>query len=802
MSLGLNLDCWEIVFRYLDAYDVAFLYFSGDLHLRRALTSRVQVLRLPFNPYRRVSWPRNFFPLFPRLNHFAIGDPSDPHGPMVPEVDLRVLPSTLKHLGLHIGNATLALIERVPSRPGSDSIELTFLNIKALFPQLEELHWNNTLHTTRKPTVFRNPPILSNLPPLLSLTMSLLPMPYRTTLGTLPPTLQELRILTCGRNQVFEKSHWAFPPELRRLELFSLELPVFTRTWPSQLEYLRLEFRIPASQFSELVTLPLPETLRYFRIYAPELVLSEATLVAIPSNITTLKLHLREFDHATIKPSIAHFLPRNLQVLHLCSKLSPSSGHDQMFKELPSTLREFIVTTSQTAPKVKSPIPPTLAVLRSNPPNVVGWHTFPPEDSSPLALSSTTQKFPMSLLDMEDSVKNLESLPPTLTRLSLQSYPKSPVRRNFTGIAALLPNLTDLTLCTEYSFRILEQITSLPLSRLAITYYYHSFVGATEYEAECIKKATSFDLNCFVSLRTLEMDLRFIDPKERTSWLDRLPPRLTDLSLIPYESRAEVVSPGHVYTEAWVTFPRLPRSLTRFAGCLSDLHSYGVFGYLPNSLTELYIFGFSVQGALATGSPARPQYSPSSTVFIDPTQLFFLPTSLKHVMLPQSSMDRTTLAHEVESFRATMQQFYASRPQLSLFGFFFPSHVVDSRYLSPHALVLPSSVHTLFYQVAPHIPVFHSLQAHLPPDVSVSRGMKSNLTQQDETVTFRRGDYAVRRPLDDRAAQELRYRWKASKIAKSKSLSSGYSYLHGKLAHLAAAAAVEDQSKSSSCSPS
>lgn len=798
MSLVLNLDCLEVVFRYLDAYDIAFLYFSGDALLRRALTTRVQAFRMPLNPYRRVVWPRNFLPLFPRLIHFSIGDLADPHGPLVPDVDLRVLPSTLRHLGLHIGNAILALIERVPSRPGSESIELTFLKIKAIFPDLEELHWNNTLHPARRPTVFRNPPILSNLPPLRSLTMALLPMPYRNTLGSLPSTLQELRILTCGRNQVFEKNRWVFPPDLRRLELFSLELPVFTLSWPSQLEYLRLEFRMTAAQLSDLVTLPLPETLSYFRIYAPELILTEALLIAMPSSLTILKLYLLQLDHATVKPSIAHLLPPNLQVLHLCSKLSPSSPHDLMFKDLPQTLREFVVTTSQTAPKIKSPIPSNLAVLRSNPPHLFGWNTFAPDNYRPLEVPEIGNRFPMSLLDVESSVKHLESLPPTLTRLSLQSYPKSPIKRNFNGLSSLLPNLTDLTLCTEYSFQILEQITSLPISRLAITFYYHSFVGAAEYEAECIKKATRFDLNRFPALRTLEMDLRFIDPKERTSWLDRLPPKLTDLSLIPYESVAEIISPGHVYTEAWVTFPRLPRTLTRFVGCLSDLHCHGVFGYLPDTLTELYIYGFSVQGALATGSPARPQYSNSSTVFIDPMQLFFLPKSLKHIMLPQNSMDRAVLEHETPTISSTILQFYASRPQIALFGFFSPSHVVDTRYASPHAYVLPATIYTLYHQAAAHLPMFNALLANLsqPPNGS-QKGDSSN-----EAAAFRRGDYGERLTLDDRAAQELRYRWKASKIAQSKSLSSGYSYLHGKLAHLTAAAVTDGKSKSSTCSPS
>lgn len=770
-------DCLSLVFQHLSAYELAFLYLTGDPFMRHHLKTRVTRFELTFNPYRRVSWPSHFLGLFPKLLYVSIGNPSDVHGPFVPNMDLRVLPRGIRHLGLHVGNAMISFL--------SCSTPLSYESLNQRFPELESLHWNNTLSWTRSiDSIGIDETFITTLPVnLRALTMSLLP-PMRNWIQNLPPHLEELRILACTGSQ---KHHWTLPSKLRRLELSYLDTGLRT-TWPLELEHLRLEYRVQYRSMNELLPLPLPENLKSFHLLGLGLVIPSAFLAKLPQSLRSIKLYCQRIQDDSMPTDAS--LPPSLEVLHFCSIGESLYSQDVLFGLLPATMREFVVTTAYSASRMKSPKNTDLSVLRSNPLPVPGWYSFQPDSSLTTASLGRESRFPDCMVDMQTSINFFDFLPPTLTRLSLQSYVSSPTNRGHVIPSGLLPNVTDLTLHTEMAFDVLSVYAgALPLKSLSIGYYYHAFVSDSAYEKSCITKATRFDLRCFRSLSKLDVDLRWIDPKQRTAWLDRLPISLTDLSLVPYESRAEETSPGHVYTEAWMTFPRLPRSLTRFAGCLTDLHCHGVFGYLPPSLTELYMFGASVIGALATGSPNRPHLNTSAQVYIEPHELAFLPTSIKHLMLPQRSMDK--FKGTQQAFEMELERFFASRPQLALFGFFYASMFVDTRHPAPHALVIPPNSNELYRQVPQHVPIFQHLRTHLDDQMSRCEDNNSideekngdginSSTKKDAKVDFK-ADRAVRRPLDDFAAKELRYRWKASKIAQDKSLANGYSYLLAKL---------------------
>lgn len=796
---GLSSDCLDLVFQYSDAYSLAFLYLSGDKSLQSLLLRRVTHFRLAYNPYRRVFWPSNFLRLLTHLEWVEIGDPRDHHGPMVPNVDLNVLPSTLRHLALYIGNGLVPLFERDAAESIPYCVALKFMNIKEKFPLLEELHWSNLLCSHQGIEITN---LSNSFPSLRSLSMSCI-SEFSDISTLLPSTISELRLYSVGHT-LHGKEKPSFPPGLKTLVLERLGAPLNPKSWPPHLEYLHIEWEMGLHQ-RNIIALPLPDTLLGFHLSCDSFVLTEEFLRELPPKLLSLKFYIQSVDNDAIHPDIAHYLPSSLLVFHLCTRYAPSTlghGYHTIGQPPYPQFKEFVLTWGSRAGKwpVDEFLPPQLSVFRANPLPQIGWKVISTESFDPQRLLFNASS-PIGLVDLEDSIDHFKHFPPTLTRLSLQSFTFNQ-HFDYKDIASRLPNVTDLTLRTDLAFRLLKAcVNRLPISTLVIEFNHNLFVQSPENEDKCREEATNFDLRLFGGLKTLHIDLRLIQKQQRTAWLDRLPTSLTDLSLVPYEDIAVSNSPGHVYVESWVCFPRLPRSLTRFTGCISDLDCHGIFAHLPDTLIDLYLIGYCLVGTLATGVNVRPA---CKGCVIQLKELAFLPLSLRKVKLPDDFNDRR---HD----QAELGLFFASRPQLALFGSFSPAMPSYSKRPIPHALRPPVDVsrHNLLYHT-------HDLRLWLPPQACDENNASSaSKSSKNSFSVLKPQDCAVRPPRTELSDAEIAARWKASKIANSRSLRAGQEYLQQKLLkirskHASAASssnhgtATANSSKSSrsTCSPS
>lgn len=781
-SLGALSDCLEIVSSRLSTYEVAFLYFTGDLVLQRVLSRCVRSFNLRFDPYRRVAWPGHFIPLFPNLIHFSIGDPQDSHGPMVPGVDLRQLPKALRHLGLHIGNAMIGLLNRElddPRHAFQGSLDVSLLDLNSMFPELTTLHWNNSMRLDEdvSPTLSR--PLFSTLPTTLrTLTASLLPFNYGQNLGLLPSTLTNLTIFDCRRLTVGSNpdqptsSCLSFPPHLRRLELFQVNKVVFPDQWPSELEHLHIDFVQEWKShtgISDHLRLPLPPSLRSLHLSALKLTIQCTEFETLPVGLVSLKLYGNRFsDSVGLGFST---LPPALEVLHLCTERKDNFQW-LLVEKLPSTVREFVMSSPSGAPHVRRG-PKHLAVHRTMPDPPQGWDTRQSEatviDSSIKPIENGLEH-PNSVVDMQTGLAQFATLPTSVTRLSLREYIVK-VGMRVPIMKGRIPNVTDLSInLIHHTFPMLSTYAHLALTKLTVICPLNTMMSEKDSP-----EVAQFDLRCFASLKTLDFDLRWIAPTSRTAWFERLPPSLTDLSLVPYFLRGT----GHLLmymppnfhrlmVESWIAFPRLPRSLTRLFGCFTDLHVEGVFGYLPDRLTEFYSMGTSIIGALGTNLSVSDTFK----VLIPVSQLFYLPLSITRLMLPQGCLE--TWEKTREGQKAKLMLFFASRPQLSHFGF---SYRCSYEYFMDDN---PNDIHSMprldkaldDVNLTPFNHILIRLESSRSKQSPISGSLSPELT-----AALRGGDCAVRTPIGPHAQEQLQRYIAASEVAMKDPGREGYDWI-------------------------
>lgn len=675
LSIG---DCLSIVFEHVSAYDLAFLYFSGDSKLRRRISKLATHFHLSYSPYRRIAWPRNFLPLLPALKYFSIGGSSDGWYPFVPDIDIRMLPTDLISLHLRISNGLFSLVEGDLTKP-VDVWSLHIRDLRKSFPHLQHLSWENQANDFEQPQPLAREPALTHLatPNLRSLHISVLCFPFSIS-KDLPDTLENLSISAMSwkpsaNERDTTDSKFRLPKGLNRLTLKNLGLALDMLAWPSSLKHLFLDFNSSWMYHDCMASTllgerALPSSLESLVMYAPYHSINSAFVGKLPQSLTELRLYLRKVAFETFGPTntfVARLPMTELRILHLCMALTSmddSLADSLFFDEMPPNLVEFIVTAGKFPHKHEEMqnMPLRLASRRSSPAIITS--PYPPSGTfqshlKTLGYSLSQLEYPNSLMDLEESIFNFQSFPQTLTRLSILSHAIAPFRRDvdYSSIATYIPNVVDLSLCLDPAFEILRYCSGLPLVALALDVYPGRIRDERNSNGIDIDLAGTFDLRCFRKLERLCIHPRFIGAQYTRKWLKRLPPTLKDLSFVPYRSTwtdASIL----LQMESWIVFPRLPRSLTRFTGVISDLHIHNIFALLPDSLTELYLLGpVSIYGQFGT-SPLQVQANDSAPI----TSLNSLPLSLHTVCLPSNSL-------------RTIQSKLNLRPQLSNI-FLFSDH--------------------------------------------------------------------------------------------------------------------------------
>lgn len=596
LSIG---DALSLVFKYISAYDLAFLYFSGDSTLRSRLSKQTQHFSLSYSPYRRIAWPRNFLPLLPALKHFSIGGSTENWYPLVPDIDIRLLPADLISLDLSIANGFLTVVEA-----DTKARTHTLMDFNTRFPHLKHLSWHNQtfdwddwvpLHRTSGDFTSR----LAH-PHLRSLSMSVLSFSFEQS-SLLPETLEELSITAMtwkiDHGKLNQDFKFHLPPQLKRLELRNLAIGLGVAKW-SDLKYLLLDFNSAWMYHDGLASTILssgclPTSLESFVLYCPQHAIDSRFVAKLPPDLTELRIYARSvaIDSFGSANGFEKSLPiEKLRILHFCVAVrnTDSDLADSMFFDrMPPKLVEFVVTAERFPhkPKDMQNMPIRLASRRSNPAIITS--PYPPSGSFESHLKAigyplAQLEYPNSLMDLEESIFNFKSFPKSLTRLSILSHSISPFRRSedYSSLATYIPNVIDLSLCLDAAFEILRYCAALPLIALQLDVY----PGKTGYDpngnAIDLDLSGKFDLRCFKKLERLCIHPRFIGSQYTLDWLKRLPTTLKDLSFVPYRS---TWSDAHLMLqmESWIVFPRVPRGLTRLTGVFSDLHIHNVFGLLP-----------------------------------------------------------------------------------------------------------------------------------------------------------------------------------------------------------------------------
>ena len=801
------VDILPQVLNLISAYDLAFLYFSGDSSLRSTIVKRAQVFNLRYDPYRRISWPGNFIRLLSDLQHFHIGGHEDHLEPFVANADIRALPSSLLTLELRIANGLLSMLEPCSSSAASSSSALSaipslsstppqlptdqtpvFINIEAptsyessqnvfslcnlpkLFPNLRELHWRHTMFDAETYFNITQWNSCLNFSSLRSLTIS--PTQIISDLTFLPTSVLELR-LYLGFTTVWERSaieDLKFPSQLLRLEFLELGTGLRRLFWPSGLEHLRIEFRA----YSRVLIQPLnqvirecgpyPSSLKSLFIFAPLSSLSTNDLATLPSNLEELHLYL---DKAHIPSIPTDWLGPKLRILELaiCNpSYQGSLNNSEFLSSIPSSCCYLSLNLDKDPLNIfqAAPEPQNLISFRSSPsydPVVCpGMKYFPIQILPPLS-SSSPQSALFSLMDLEACFQNFASFPPTLTRLTLHQSTDAPHfdALDTKDLASYIPNVTDLTLCSDDAFQILENCTSLPLISLQLS---HS-KGASQVAKP--HDITLNQLDCFPRLERLAVSMRLIPRQSLEPWLTGLPSTLTDLFLAPISDLFLPCADEEV-VESWIVFPLLPRSLKIFGGFISDLNVYNIFALLPPLLTELYLPGLAL---MQSTNPPKFR-SDDEPTFLNPDYLESLPLHLHTLVLPSSCFS----PRPNRTMRPSID-FFASRPQLSLFC---PNiHHSLSTVKSTIAIPVLASPRYIFS--------FDNPYSNLELAIKMQYSLGS---ERDHPEASRSFDSATREAATRRTKHEIKAHRQASEIVTKDSYRAAHTFLKAKLAEIAA----------------
>lgn len=684
------INPWVPVFELLTAYELASLYFSGAKDFQELMRKHVTRFTLFYNAHRRIAWPKNFLPLFPALQHVVIGGHDEHSYPRVPDIDVRLLPTGLITLELHIANGLLSVLD--PSKMEELAQKrIHLLPFKTLYPNLQKLEWKSLLNDTDAALKMLSFKSLPHQASLRSLKVSLTAFSV-LDFDKFPTTLEELSIDTSNWVVNTSENPTQLPPHLTRLELYHVSTYLKLDAWPQNLTHLHLDFDseswvLPYSIDRVLRESPkLPSGLKSFYLNAPMYHLSVNLCEMIPEGIRDLRLYGYSTNgEGEPEKSFAKKIPtlQNLVTLHFCLSQPGFKSDTPFVRELPPSLIDFVVTTGPNArqPWEVAEMPKSLRTLSSMPSTTFGLqHRQKPRGHIDLSCypREALHSFPNSLLELQDSIVGYQSFPKTLTRLSLQTYSNDGIPTKFDLRAVRLPpNITDLTLGLDNAFDILKLCEGLPLVSLNVDFgtdklYEHEIPKGFDRDA-----ATSFEFSAFPRLKTLHFNPRFLVPPLRGPWLQRLPASLTELSLVPARMQWQNDIPPPYYLESWIIFRNLPRSLQKFTACVSDLHFQEVFSMLPDGLTELYLCGKLEAGAFGIVELAQSMQNLS---FYEPIELDYLPLSLTKLMMPERSLEAKTY-----------HSFFASRPQLSLTvtwvpGLANPPDVMPTAYVPPPTL--------------------------------------------------------------------------------------------------------------------
>lgn len=138
-----------LITSFISAHDLARLWFCGYRALNNRLSRSVRIFDLKYNERSALIWPKliscfsGLKKLFIRSNELGI------NGAFIRNVDYRIVPRSIRQMGLFFANGLLSLITLpLPSLCRRKFVPRLRFNVIERFPELRNLEWTNSYHKT------------------------------------------------------------------------------------------------------------------------------------------------------------------------------------------------------------------------------------------------------------------------------------------------------------------------------------------------------------------------------------------------------------------------------------------------------------------------------------------------------------------------------------------------------------------------------------------------------------------------------------------------------------------------------
>lgn len=624
-------ELFELLSTFILGHDIIKLYLTGSKHLQLKLCRSTTSFIMRKKSYHPIFWPK-FVRLLPNLQYFRIGSGRTFNGPYVPDVDLSILPPTLRTLKLFIANGLLALL--APSSLGFKSIksDYSFRNIASQFPNLSTIQWNDGYYIAMDSKPLLN--LISPLP-LQYLDLGSTYLPFRDYY-LLPPTLTRLHV-----NCLYEGSEipddFVLPSGLLHLVMLFTSYKLF-KFLPSGIKTLKFQRRFENETNSTPTFDQLPSALTHLQLQDLSLEFNINMAKLLPRGLSALSLHVKRVPNELL----AH-LPSGLQSLSL-----NESVFDNAILDAQATEAQDVWTNWDH-------LPPTLTNLEiflppGRAPSRLPWAKLP----------RTLQSFRFILKTEEDYAESVD-LPPLLTSVlcynptasQLKSLPFFASLKRIMIRNEIIEEDTDL----EEHFDMEDRSEEDDMSEEDLKAHelkpevIESLAGYSSLKELLITGGADISrLNCLTSpLKTLRIDIcdpnlfdftaswarnlveigidsttafRVSDPPK---WISMLPPTLESLELASdcFNILPEGGESFLIDAAQWLPYlaPQLP-NLTYISATACNIQGSHL-GLLPKSLQELHLLGVSCS--------------------ITAEELFKLPPYIKRLSLPTFKADKEAL---------------------------------------------------------------------------------------------------------------------------------------------------------------
>lgn len=277
--LALNHDCLLPILDLLSAEDICNLYVSGDIAFNQVLVRFLRSIRVEYRDKVLMKWPR-VLARFTSVSslYFAPALEEDFLRNIIPDLDIKFLPKSLRSLTLLCPNALAIFLEQVDL---GIIFAYSMIDVAVFFPELETLTLSTAL-LSQYPLIRLDP---SKFPRALKHLQFEGPAPHfkASQLGDLPKGLQHTRFALID-DVDSDDSTVEFPPALTSLDITFTNLK--HRVWlPTTIATLKVKFQ--HLETIESAVAPFPRSVTDLEVAEFDLTV-EAAKKMIPPNLTRL----------------------------------------------------------------------------------------------------------------------------------------------------------------------------------------------------------------------------------------------------------------------------------------------------------------------------------------------------------------------------------------------------------------------------------------------------------------------------------------------------------------------------------